>query len=71
MSRGNLGRVYETIESLWLDTYGVTCSEVLEIAEQIDTIFHECGYVISHSVIRKFVLGCLAKEVAKENDKGK
>ena len=52
----------ETVKELWIDAFGVTGEEVSEIAEQIDSVFHKGGYVISHNKIEHFVVDCIKKK---------
>lgn len=71
MSEEKLEKIHKTIDDLWVATWGVTGSEVVMIADQIDNIFHRSGYVIAHSRINRFVLECLVEEVERGNEKGK
>ena len=38
---------------------GVSGEKVIEIADEIDNIFHKNGYVVSHDKIAHFVVDCI------------
>ena len=56
--RKEVGKI---LEDLMIDSCGVTAEEVIALTVQIDKVFHEAGYVVSHDKINHFVVDAIKK----------
>ena len=54
--------IKEIVEQIWEETAGVSGEKVAEIVDEIDSIFHKNGYVVSHDKIAHFVVDCIREK---------
>ena len=54
--------IKEIVEQLWKEATWVSGEKVAEIVDEIDSIFHKNGYVVSHDKIAHFVVECIREK---------
>ena len=54
--------IKEIVDQLWRETIGISGEKITDIVDEIDTIFHKNGYVISHDKIMHFVIDCIREK---------
>ena len=54
--------IKEIVEQIWKEATGVSGEKVAEIVDEIDSIFHKNGYVVSHDKIAHFVVDCIREK---------
>ena len=54
--------IKEIVDQLWRETIGISGEKIADIVDEIDTIFHKNGYVISHDKIVHFVIDCIREK---------
>jgi len=52
----------EIVEQLWKETARTSGEKVADIVDEIDSIFHKNGYVVSHDKITRFVVDCIREK---------
>jgi len=54
--------IKEIADQLWEETAGVSGEKITDIVDEIDSVFHKNGYVISHDKIVHFVIDCIREK---------
>ena len=54
--------IKEIVEQIWEEATGVSGEKVAKIVDEIDSIFHKNGYVVSHDKIAHFVVDCIKEK---------
>ena len=54
--------IKEIADQLWKETIGISGEKITVIVDEIDSIFHKNGYVISHDKIVYFVIDCIREK---------
>jgi len=54
--------VKEVVEQLWEEMIGISGEKLAKIVDEIDSVFHRNGYVISHDKIAHFVVDCIKEK---------
>ena len=54
------------VRQLWEETAEIKVEKVAKIVDEIDSVFHRNGYVISHDKIAHFVVDCIRENARLE-----
>ena len=54
--------IKEIADQLWKETIGISGEKITDIVDEIDSVFHKNGYVISHDKIVHFVIDCIREK---------
>ena len=54
--------IKEIADQLWKETIGISGEKITVIVDEIDSVFHKNGCVISHDKIIHFVIDCIREK---------